>query len=507
MDLVLGIDSSTTSTKAIAWDRAGTAVAEGRAILPLRDLGRGWMEQSVEDWWQGLGDALRDLFRRIDPARVAALSISNQRETVGFLDEADAEVRPAILWLDERCRPDIDLLGRKLPAERFRAITGKTPDPTPAVFSLHWLQRCEPEHWQRTAWFVDVLGYLGWRLTGRRLTSWGSADPHGLMDLGSMRYSAEILGILGLSEDRLYPMVRPGTVVDEVGAEAAAATGLRPGTLVVAGGGDGQASGLGTAILGAGRAYLNLGTAAVSGVWSAPYLTSHAFRTLTSLSGEGYILELCMRTGAFLTDWSVRQFFGTDPAADPGIYDRLEAEAMTLPPGADGVLLLPYWSGAMAPFWDPDAGGAVVGLRTGHGRAHYWRAMLESVALDCAMGYRAIDEVTGEPIRELLTIGGGARSRLMRQIVADSTGRTVLISSTLEASCLGAGMLAAAGAGWYPTPVDAAQAMQGAVTATVEPDPRNAEAYGELLAIYRELYPALRATFARLAAYRARDLG
>ena len=123
------------------------------------------------------------------------------------------------------------------------------------------------------------------------------------------------------------------------------------------------------------------------------------------------------------------------------------------------------------------------------------------------MGYRAIDEVTGEPIRELLTIGGGARSRLMRQIVADSTGRTVLISSTLEASCLGAGMLAAAGAGWYPTPVDAAQAMQGAVTATVEPDPRNAGAYGELLAIYRELYPALRATFARLAAYRARDLG
>lgn len=507
MDLVLGIDSSTTSTKAIAWDRAGTAVAEGRSTLPLRDLGRGWMEQSVEDWWRGLGDALRDLFRQVDPARVAALSISNQRETVGFLDEAGAEVRPAILWLDERCRPDIDLFGQKLPPERFRAITGKTPDPTPAVFSLHWLQRCEPGHWARTASFVDVLGYLGWRLTGRRSTSWGSADPHGLMDLASHRYSPEILAVFGLAEDRFFPMVRPGAVVGEVTEAAGAATGLRPGTLVVAGGGDGQASGLGTATLGAGRAYLNLGTAAVSGVWGADYVTSHAFRTLTSLSGEGYIYELCMRTGAFLTDWSVRQLFGTDPAADPGVYDRLEAEAATLGPGADGVLLLPYWSGTMAPFWDPDAGGAVVGLRTGHGRAHYWRAMLESVALDCAMGYDAIDELTGEPIRELLTIGGGARSRLMRQIVADVTGRLVRVSSTLEASCLGAGMLAASGAGWYPTPVAAAQAMQGTVTLTVEPDPGRVAAYAELLAIYRELYPALRATFARLAAYRGRAYG
>ena len=144
----------------------------------------------------------------------------------------------------------------------------------------------------------------------------------------------------------------------------------------------------------------------------------------------------------------------------------------------------------------------MVGLRTGHTRAHYWRAVLEGVALDCAMGYGAIEAATGEPIRELLTIGGGARSALMRQIVADSTGRPVRVSSTLEASCLGAGMLAAAGAGWYPSPADAALAMQGEVTLTVEPDPRRTRIYAELLAIYQDLYPALRATFARLAAFR-----
>jgi xylulokinase len=158
----------------------------------------------------------------------------------------------------------------------------------------------------------------------------------------------------------------------------------------------------------------------------------------------------------------------------------------------------------MTPFWDPDARGAVVGFGTGHARGHYWRALMEGVALDLAMGYAAIEQATGEPVRELLTIGGGARSTLMRQVVADATGKPVRISSTIEASCLGAGMLAATGAGWYGLPAEAARAMQGRVLTSVEPDPARVPVYRELLDIYRELYPALRATFARLAGFRSR---
>ena len=120
------------------------------------------------------------------------------------------------------------------------------------------------------------------------------------------------------------------------------------------------------------------------------------------------------------------------------------------------------------------------------------------------MGYGAIAAATGKPVREILTIGGGAKSALMRQIVADATGRPVQVSSTLEASCLGAAMLAAAGAGWHASPAEASAAMQGEVVLTIEPDPIRAGHYRELLAIYQDLYPALRATFARLAAYRAR---
>jgi xylulokinase len=507
MDLVVGIDSSTTATKAIAFDREGRLVAEGRASVPLRNPGPGRFEQSVHDWWESLATALADLFRHVDPERVAALSISNQRETVGFLDAEGQEIRPAILWLDDRCRPDIDLVEERLGPGRFLAITGKTPDPTPAVFSFSWLRRCEPQTWRRLAEAVDVHGYLVRRLTGARATSWGSADPFGFLDLPGKSYSPEILAAIGVEAEVFFPPVRPGTVIGEVTPAAAAATGLKPGMLVVAGGGDGQASGLGTATLGGGRAYLNLGTAAVSGVWGEGFATDRAFRTLTSLSGEGYIFELCLRTGAFLTDWTVTRLFDVDPKADPGIYDRLEAEATAVPPGAEGLLLLPYWSGSMTPFWDPDARGAVVGLGTGHGRGHYYRALMEGVALDLAMGYAAIEAATGEAVDELLTIGGGAKSALMRQIVADATGKPVRLSSTIEATCLGAAMLAATGAGWYRTPAEAARAMQGEVALTVEPDAGRFAVYQDLLAIYRDLYPALRESFARLAAFRARQDG
>lgn len=502
MALVLGIDSSTTATKAIAWDPDGRLVGEGRAPVPMATPVPGWFEQSPEDWWQALALAIRDLGRQVDLGQVEALAISNQRETVGFLDADGQEIRPSILWLDERGREDIEALVAKVGRDRLLALSGKAPDPTPAIYSIHWLQRREPEAFARIAHVVDVHGYLVWRLTGARVTSRGSADPHGLLDLEAGAYAPELLDAVGLRPDQLFPVVAPGSVVGRLTADAAAATGLPAGTVVAAGGGDGQAAGLGTATLGAGRAYLNLGTAAVSGVWSRQYRTDAAFRTLTSLSSEGFILELCLRTGSFLTDWMVGRVFGGDPATDPGIYERLEAEAKGVPPGCEGLLLLPYWSGAMPPFWDPDARGLILGLGVGHGRGHLYRALMEGVALDLAMGYAAIEELTGEPVDELVAIGGGARSPLWRQIVADATGKRVTVSTTVEASCLGAGMLAAHGAGWHPTIEAAARAMQGAVDTTAEPDPERAGIYGRLLPIYRDIYPAMQATYARLAAFR-----
>ncbi len=500
-DLVIGIDSSTTATKAIAWDRDGRAVAEGRAPVAMRSPRPGWFEQSVEDWWSSLQGALGELLGRVEARRIAALAIANQRETVGFLDEDGRELRPAILWLDERCREEVGLLSERIGVPRFRAITGKTPDPTPAVFSLYWMKRHEPANWARLGRVVDVHGHLVLRLTGVAATSWASADPHGLLDLRSMRYSPEILEALGLSPERLLPPVPPGSLLGEVTPEAARETGLPAGLPVFAGGGDGQAAGLGVGVTGPGRAYLNLGTAAVSGIHAETFAADPAFRTLTALDGRGYVFELCLRTGSFLTDWMVSRIFGFDPARDPGCYDRLEAEARRVPAGSGGLLLLPYWSGAMPPWWDPDARGAVIGLAAEHGRGHLYRALMEAVALDMAMGYEAVERITGIPIEEFRVIGGGARSALWRQILADATGRPIRLSATIEATCLGAAMLAAAGVGWYAGPAEAA-AMGGAIAGEEHPRPEGREVYAKMLELYREAYPALRGLYARLAAFR-----
>ncbi|MGI9490927.1 MAG: xylulokinase, partial [Geminicoccaceae bacterium] len=322
-DLVIGIDSSTTATKAIAWTGNGQLVAEGRCPIELSNPVALHYEQDARDWWSSLCRALHDLAQKVDLSRAAAIAIANQRETWVPVDAAGEPLRPAMVWMDERGRPDVDLLEARLGRERLLQITGKTPGPLPCLYSIHWMKREEPALYRNTARFLDVHGYLAWCLTGDYRTSWSSADPTALLDIEAKRYSPEILDALELDEDRFAEPCRPGSLVGEVHKMASEATGLTVGTPVVAGGGDGQAAGLGIGMLGPGRAYLNLGTASVSGVHGETYATDPAFRTMSSLDGKNYIFELCLITGTFLTNWLVEQLFEEDPRRDPPVYQRL----------------------------------------------------------------------------------------------------------------------------------------------------------------------------------------
>jgi xylulokinase len=504
-DLVVGIDSSTTATKAIAFDRAGRLVAEGRSSVALSNPRPGFYEQDAGDWWRSTCAALGELGGKIDMARVAALAIANQRETVVPVDAAGQPLGPAMTWLDERGREDVILLAKKLGRDRLLAITGKTPDPTPGVYALHWLMRHDAKLYGKTARFLEVHGYLVWRLTGLYRTSWASADPLGVYDLAAKCYSEPILDALRLTPKHFATAVAPGSVLGEVTGEAAEATGLEPGTLVVAGGGDGQAGGLGTGTLSPGRAYLNLGTASVSGVYGETYATDPAFRTLTSVSGEGYIYELCLRTGTFLVDWLVKGVFGADPAKRPAIYRELEAAAAAVPVGSGGLLLQPYWGGVMTPYWDQDARGLIIGLSGEHGQGHLYRALMEGIALDQAMGTANIERVTGQRVAEFLTIGGGSQSDLWCTIIADATNKPVRRLATAEATALGAAIAAAKGAGWFKSAAAAAAAMAGKVESSIEPDPDRHAIYQELRAIFERLYPATREVQAALAAFKHRQ--
>lgn len=502
-DVVVGIDSSTTAAKAIAWSREGEALASGRAGHALSTPAANLYEQEPEDWWRALVAALRDLTTAIDPARIAGIAIAGQRETVAPLDAAGTAIRPAMLWLDERGASEIGPLAEAVGADRLQAISGKPVDVTPAIYRIAWMRRHEPELFARTAHFADAHGYLAWRLTGRRRTSLASADAFGLFDMRNGLWSEELTAAVGLRPDRLFPLVPPGARIGAVTKAAAAATGLRAGTPVLAGGGDGQLAGLGVGALRPERGYLNLGTALVSGVFSSAYRVDRAWRTIGAGSGDGFYYETCVRTGTFLVDWFVRRICGVDPVAEPGIYGTLAREAETVPIGAGGVLLLPYWSGAMNPYWDPEARGVIVGLAPHHGRGHLYRALLEGVALEQAISAEAADAATGAPVERYVAIGGGARCDMWCRIMADATGRVIERSTTIDASSLGAGICAAAGAGLFPDIRSAAAVMTGTAGRSFAPDPDRAARYLALLAIYRQLYPALRGVFGPLARFAA----
>ena len=437
------------------------------------------------------------------PERIAALAIANQRETFVPLGPKGGPVRPAIVWLDQRCGQEVPWLTGKVGSGRIHQITGKPPDMAPVAYRIAWMLRWEPELFRSTAMFADVHAYLVWRLTGAFRTSWASADPLGLFDMQKKAWSPEVLKALELCPEQLPELAAPGIIIGLVGEAAAAETGLVPGTPVVAGGGDGQAAGLGVNALTPWRAYLNLGTAVVSGTYSAEYRTHTAWRTMGSCSGEGYYYETSLRAGTFLVDWFVRQICQA-PEEDSGIYKRLEAEAAGVPIGSHGLLAVPYWGAVMTPYWDPQARGCFVGLTASHRLGEIYRSLLEGIALEQALVTGMIDEQTGVRIREFIAIGGGAASDLWCQIVADASGKTVRRSRTVEASSLGAAMCAAVGAGWFPSAMEAAGSMCGEITRETEPVPEQAARYGELLGIYREIYPQLRETFAKLARFTAR---
>lgn len=506
--LVIGIDSSTTACKAIAWDHAGRPVAEGRASYPLLQPRPNWYEQDAERWWGGACTALRELLDQINVARVDALGITHQRESFVPVDSQGRPIRNAILWLDERSHAQVAFLEQAIGRDRFHQITGKPLTTNPSLTKIIWLMQHEPEAVAQTFKFLDAHAFLVYRLTGDFRTSLACGDPMGLLDMQTDTWAPELIQCLprepGLRIDQFPDLVPPGTIIGHVHDAAAAATGLPSGLPVIAGAGDGQCAGLGANATGGGRASLNMGTAVVSGVVSADYLTDLAFRTLYAPIAGSYFLEAVIQSGVFTVSWFVTKFASDLRNSDQrpnrplSPEEMLEAAAAKVPPGSLGLMLVPYWNHAMTPYWDPAATGITVGWTGAHGREHFYRAILEGIAFEQRLVGDAMMAATGGSFSEYVVMGGGSRSGLWCQIVADVTGVPVARSATTEATCLGAGILAATAAGWYPDAVSAADGM----TKTAEcfaPHPETQEIYERLYSqVYQPLFPTLQPLIHRL---------
>jgi xylulokinase len=380
--------------------------------------------------------------------------------------------------MDVRATRQVESLG----SDEIHRLTGKPADTTPALYKLAWLHEHEPDVIARTRWVVDVGGYLVQRLTGSWRTTVASADPLGLVDMQRGDWSDELLARVGLGRERVPALVAPGETIGELSPAAAEQLGLPPGLLVIGGAGDGQSAGLGANAARSGRAYLNLGTAVVAGTITERYAWDTAFRTLIGAVPGTYALETLLQGGTYTVNWFL------DRIAALRDIDVLEAAAARLPPGADGLLLVPYWASAQTPYWDPDARGMLFGLAGHHGKEHIYRALMEGIAFEQRLALEGMEAKLDDPIEVLLITGGGSRSALWRQIVADVTRKRVVVCRERETTALGAGIHAAAAVGWYGSLSEAAEAMTGE-GAEHEPSQDTAGRYDALFAVYRELYP------------------
>ena len=491
MACVLGIDVSTTATKAVLIDETGSVLGVAASEYGF-DVPRPlWSEQDPRLWWDGTVAAIGSVLASTDVpgGDVVAIGLTGQMHGLVLLDERDAVLRPAILWNDQRTAAACDEIRATIGRDRLIAITGNDALTGFTAPKLVWVRDVEPDVWRRAAHVLLPKDFVRLQLTGDHAID--KADGAGtiLFDLAARDWSDEVVDALRIDRSWLPPTFEGPTVTGVVTTAAAMATGLRAGTPVVAGGGDQAANAVGLGAVEPGVPALSLGT---SGVIFAPTDRPivepggrvHAF--CHAVPGRWHLMSVMLSAAG-----SLRWFRDTLAPGEP--YGALTDAAGEIDPGSDGLLFLPYLTGERTPHPDPLARGAFVGLTVGHDRRHLTRAVLEGVAFGLRDGLDLMVAAGMPPPTRIRASGGGTASPVWRQILADVLGVELATVATAEGAAFGAGILAAVGAGWHPT-VEAAAGAWIDATVAAAPGP-NAAIYRDRHAVYRGLYPALSPTF------------
>ncbi len=455
---LIGVDAGTTGLKSLAFDLTGRTLCHAYREYPLHHPEPDGAEQDPEDWWTALAETVREVLEkgRIDPRRVAGLSISFQGSTVVALDEEGALLRPAISWLDTRVT-HVPTNGKYLDEDELFALTGLRFYPGWTACMLQWLAHREPEVLRRTRHFLSVGDYLIYRLTGAVATDCSGASRTRMMDLEKMEWSPAILRSLGVSESQLPPIGPSGKVAGKVSAAGAQATGLAEGTPVALGGFDQSCMALGSGAVSPDTAMVSLGTATMVVVSSPTATVDPQRRIITSCHTipDTYTLQgPVMTTGAVLRWW--RDHFFPDRNGD--IYGEMDRMAASVSPGAEGLVVFPHFSGAGAPHWDHNRRGAIVGLSLSHSQRHVIRAILEGVAMRILDNLEVIEGL-GFRIDTVRLVGGGARSALWTEIIGDVLGKNQVRIPQAEVGTLGAAMLAGLAVGIFADVDDAVARM------------------------------------------------
>jgi len=491
MEYFIGIDVSTTATKALLIDARGGVVGTASSAYEYETPRPLWSEQRPELWWAAAGASIRAVLAEtgIEPAAVRGVGLTGQMHGLVILGTDGEPLRPAILWNDGRSWAECDEIRDRIGKPEFIRITGNDALPGFTAPKLLWVRNHEPEIYTKIRMVLLPKDYVRYKLTGEYAIDRAGGAGTVLFDLARRDWSPEIVAKLEIDPAWLPPTFEGTGVTGRVSAAAADATGLPAGIPVFGGGGDQAAGAVGTGAVEEGIVALSLGTsgvvfAAVDSPVVEPEGRLHAF--CHAAPGKWHLMGVMLSAAG-----SFRWFRDTlAPGAD---FGPLAEAAGKVPAGSDGLLFLPYLTGERTPHPDPLARGAFVGLTVRHTRDHLTRAVLEGVAFGLRDCFELMRGMGLKPVEEVRISGGGTRSPVWRQIIADVLGVGLVTVNTVEGAAYGAALLAAAGAGAFAS-VEAACREVVRITGSTVPGTAQ-EVYSERYPVYRELYPALKQVF------------
>ncbi|MDD4710550.1 MAG: xylulokinase [Eubacteriales bacterium] len=506
MEYLLGIDLGTSGTKTVLFDVNGSAVASATVEYPLHQPQNGWAEQDPLDWWEAAKTTIRQVLQksRANPEDIMGLGISGQMHGLVLLDENGDVLRPAIIWNDGRTSLECAEITQIIGYERLIAITANPALTGFTAGKILWVRKNEPDIYKRAKHILLPKDYVRYKLTGEYFSEMSDASGTNLLDVPKRCWSDEILTLLRIDKNLLPPLIESSDRAGTVTPRAAKDTGLNAGTIVAAGAGDNAAAAVGTGVVKQGKAFITIGTSGVIFAHSDTVQIDPAGRVHTFCAAVpgAYTVMSCSLAAGLSLKWFRDTFclaecetagqMGVDP------YQLMDEEAKKVQIGANRLLFLPYLMGERSPLLDSNARGAFIGLSAIHTRRDLLRAVMEGVMysqkqnLDILSGMRVLPDA-------MLATGGGAKSTLWREMIADVLQMPVKTVANTEGPALGAAILAGVAAGVYE---DIPGACEKIIRENepLTPDKKKGEAYHRVYEIYQSLYPALKDTYRKLIA-------
>lgn len=494
-ELVLGIDAGTGSLRAGLFTLQGKPLGFYDQDYQTHYPQPGWAEQQPAAWWHALVSAVRSCLQKsaVDPSQVIGLAIDAPCDIL-LTDQEGLPLSTSLMWMDLRAsREALELSATQDPVLRY--CGGDVPAEWPLPKAL-WLKRHHPELWERATYLVEQMSWLTWRLTGEQVIPLNSAAAKWHYRAHEEGWPLSLLQAVGLEDmrDKMFTRVLPmGARAGELTEPAATELGLLPGTAVSMSGIDAHAGMLGMNVLAPGTLALITGTSTCQLVQSAkPIIDPGLWGPFEDAVVAG---EWTIEAGQASTGGTVRWLLDILGRAGADRYANVEEQAALVPPGSEGLVLLDYWQGSRTPIKDPKARGTIWGLTSAHGPGHLLRAVYEGTAYGNRLILEKLAEL-GVGTQEIVACGGGTRSALWLQILADVAGVPITLTTEPDAVTLGSAICAAVGAGAFSSIRSAAHAMVH-TGRTIMPNPSTRDAYDEGYALYKTTYAALRPLFQR----------